>query len=267
MSIPQMGLGSFRLKGQQVIDSVLSALDIGFRHIDTAQIYGNEADVGKAIADSDVSRDELFVTSKVWHDRLTKQSLIPSLEESLERLQTDYLDLALVHWPSPNDEVPVAETLEALMEARDQGLIRQLGVSNFTIHHMQQAISAVGEENIATNQIEVHPFLQNRQLIGFLKAHNIPVTAYMPLAYGKVNVDETLAGIAKRHDCSAAQVALAWLLANDMIVIPSSTKKEHQQQNFDAQKIQLDEADMQAILPLERGERLANPDFAPQWDD
>src|SRR5262245_18144955 len=131
-TIPAFGVGTFRLQGQAAIDSVRNALDVGYRSIDTAQIYGNEADVGQAIAESGVRRDELFVTTKVWVDNLSAERLIPSLRESLDRLRSEYLDLALIHWPSPGDAVPLAESLGALAEAKTQGLVRRIGVSNFT---------------------------------------------------------------------------------------------------------------------------------------
>lgn len=164
MTIPLLGLGTFRLKDQVVIDSVSQALELGYRAIDTAQIYGNEADVGHAIAASGVARNELFLTSKIWTENLGADKLIPSLKESLHKLGTDYLDLTLIHWPSPKGAVPVAEFMDALLEAKRQGLTRQIGVSNFTIALLRQAIEVVGAEQIATNQIELHPYLQNRTL-------------------------------------------------------------------------------------------------------
>ncbi|WP_050469579.1 2,5-didehydrogluconate reductase DkgB [Herbaspirillum chlorophenolicum] len=265
-TIPAFGLGTFRLKGQEVIDSVATGLELGYRHIDTAQIYGNEAEVGQAIADSRVARAELFVTTKVWTEHLSRDKLIPSLKESLQKLRMEQVDLALIHWPSPNDELPVAEYMQALAEAKKQGLARLIGISNFTIAHMQQAIEAVGADAIATNQVEIHPFLQNRKLAEFARSQGIHLTAYMPLAYGKVMQDATLQEIAGKHGVSAAQVALAWSLQQGHAVIPSSTKRANLQGNLEAVKIKLSDAEMQAIAKLDRGERLANPDFAPKWD-
>lgn len=146
MNIPAFGLGTFRLKGHTVIDSVQTALELGYRAIDTAQIYDNEADIGRAIASSGVARDQLFLTTKVWVDSLSKQTLIPSLKASLERLGTDRVDLALIHWPSPGGAVPLAESLDALAEARAQGLTRHIGVSNFTIELLRQAIALAGRD-------------------------------------------------------------------------------------------------------------------------
>lgn len=266
MSIPALGLGTFRLKEQQVIDSVSNGLELGYRHIDTAQIYGNETDVGLAIAESGVPRDELFVTTKVWTENLTAARLIPSLEESLAKLRLERLDLALIHWPSPADAIPVAEYMGALAEARARGLTRQIGISNFTLSHMQQAIDAVGKEAIATNQVEIHPFLQNRKVVEFARSQGIHLTAYMPLAYGKVMHDPVIRGIATAHDATPAQVALAWLLQQGFAVIPSSTRRENLASNLRAQELVLTETEMAAIATLDRGERLAAPDFAPNWD-
>lgn len=266
MTIPAFGLGTFRLKGQQVIDSVKMGLELGYRHIDTAQIYDNETEVGQAIAESEVPRDELFVTTKVWTSNLGADRLLPSLEESLSKLRLQQVDLTLVHWPSPNDELAVADYLTRMMEARERGLTRAIGISNFTIAHMQQAIDAIGAENIATNQVEVHPFLQNRKVINFARSQGISITAYMPLAYGKVMHDEVLKRIGEAHNASPAQIALAWLLQQDFAVIPSSTKRENLVANLAAQELRLNDDEMQQIAALDRNDRLANPGFAPKWD-
>ncbi|MGM3390101.1 2,5-didehydrogluconate reductase DkgB [Stutzerimonas stutzeri] len=266
MSIPAFGLGTFRLKGQQVIDSVTMGLELGYRHIDTAQIYENEAEVGQAIAESPVPREELFVTTKIWTSNLGADRLLPSLEESLNKLRLERVDLTLVHWPSPNDELPVADYLARMMEAKARGLTRAIGISNFTVTHMQQAINAIGAENIATNQVEVHPFLQNRKVIDFARQHGIHITAYMPLAYGKVMQDDTLKRIGQAHNASPAQVALAWLLQQGFAVIPSSTKRDNLAANLAAQQLRLTDQEMQQIATLDRNERLANPGFAPEWD-
>ncbi|WP_455282041.1 2,5-didehydrogluconate reductase DkgB [Cupriavidus necator] len=266
MQIPAIGLGTFRLKGQQVIDSVRTGLELGYRHIDTAQIYDNEADVGQAIAASGVPRKALFVTTKIWTEALGRDKLRASLETSLEKLRLDQVDLTLIHWPSPGDAIPVQEYMEALTEARAAGLTRAIGVSNFTIAHLQQAIDAVGADQIATQQIEMHPFLQNRKLAEFARSQGIHITAYMPLAYGKVMQDPELRRIAQAHDASPAQVALAWLLQQGYAVIPSSTRRANLESNLAAASLRLSEEEMAAIAGLDRGERLANPDFAPAWD-
>lgn len=264
--IPALGLGTFRLKDQQVIDSVRNGLELGYRHIDTAQIYGNEAEVGQAIAESGVPRSELFVTTKVWTDNLGSDKLIPSLKESLHKLRLDQVDLTLIHWPSPNDEIQVAEYMAALMEAKAAGLTDKIGVSNFTNAHLQQAMEVVGADQIATHQVEIHPFLQNRKVVEFAQEHGIHLTAYMPLAYGKVISDTVIQGIAAGHAANPAQVALAWALQQGFAVIPSSTKRANLESNLGALNLTLSEQDMASIAKLERGERLANPGFAPKWD-
>lgn len=267
MSIPKLGLGTFRLKGPTVIDSVSQALEVGYRAIDTAQIYENEADIGQAIAASGVARDQLFLTTKVWVDSLSKDKLIPSLKASLDKLRTDRVDLALIHWPSPGGAVPLAESLEALAEARAQGLTRQIGVSNFTIAQLHQAIGMAGKDAIATNQVEISPYLQNRKLASFAREQGLHLTSYMTLAYGKVLQEQVLQEIAAQYGATPAQVVLAWALQQGWAVIPSSTKRANLEGNLQALKLTLSRVDMARIAGLERGERLTNPEnLAPAWD-
>ncbi|AXQ48732.1 2,5-didehydrogluconate reductase DkgB [Pseudomonas sp. SAR267] len=267
MSIPSFGLGTFRLTGQAVIDSVKSALELGYRVIDTAQIYKNEADVGQAIAESGVPRSELFITTKIWVENYAADKLIPSLRDSLQKLRTDYVDLLLIHWPAPGNGVELAEYMEALAEAKTLGLTRQIGVSNFNIELTRQAIAVVGKGEIATNQIELSPYLQNSKLTAFLKEQGITVTSYMTLAYGKVLKDPVLAEIANKHKATVAQVALAWALQLGYAVIPSSTKRENLASNLLARDLHLDDQDMARIATLERNGREVSPEgLAPIWD-
>ena len=267
MSIPALGLGTFRLKDQVVIDSVSTALELGYRAIDTAQIYGNEAEVGQAVAASGVPRGELYLTTKIWTENLSRERLIPSLEESLDKLKTDYVDLCLIHWPSPGGAVPVAEYMTALAEAKARGLAREIGVSNFTLALMQQAIDVVGAGEIATNQVELHPYLQNRKVAGFAERHGIRITSYMTLGYGKVLGDAVIGEIAQRHGATPAQVVLAWAMQLGYAVIPSSTQRANLASNLAARELRLSEADMAAIAALERNERITSPaSLAPAWD-
>ena len=267
MTVPAFGLGTFRLKGQVVIDSVKNALELGYRAVDTAQIYENEADVGQAIAESGVARDQLYITSKIWISHFSKDALIPSLKDSLKKLRTEHLDLTLIHWPSPNNAVPVAEFMWALLEAKQQGLTQAIGVSNFTIALMKEAIGAVGAENIATNQIELHPYLQNRKVAEFAKSQGIHITSYMTLAYGEVLKDPVINAIAKRHNATPAQVTLAWAMQLGYSVIPSSTQRANLESNLKACELRLTEQDMQQIAALDRGHRLTDPQsVAPAWD-
>lgn len=267
MTIPALGLGTFRLKDDVVIASIKTALELGYRTIDTAQIYDNEAAVGQAIAESGIARDELFITTKIWIENLGKDKLIASLKESLQKLRTDYVDLTLIHWPSPNDAVAVEEFMTALLQAKQQGLTRQIGISNFTIPLMERAIAAVGVENIATNQIELSPYLQNRKVVDWAAEHGIHITSYMTLAYGKALKDEVIAEIAKKHNATPAQVILAWAMGEGYAVIPSSTKRENLASNLLALDLKLDADDKKAIAALDCNDRLVSPEgLAPEWD-
>jgi 2,5-diketo-D-gluconate reductase B len=267
MSIPTFGVGTFRLTGQTVIDSVRTALEVGYRAIDTAQIYGNEAEVGQAIAESGVARADLFLTTKIWTANYAKGKLVASLRDSLDKLRTDAVDLTLIHWPAPGNGIALPEYMEALAEAKALGLTRQIGISNFNIALTRQAIDVVGKGEIATNQVELSPYLQSAKLTAFLQEQGIAVTSYMTLAYGKVLKDPVLARIAARHDATVAQVALAWALQLGYAVIPSSTRRENLASNLLARDLTLDADDMAAIAALERNGREVDPaGLAPEWD-
>lgn len=267
MSIPQIGVGTFRLKEQAAIDSVRTALEVGYRAIDTAQIYDNEAEVGQALAESGIPRDQLFITTKIWIDNLAGDQLIPSLKASLKKLRTDYVDLTLIHWPSPEAAVPLNESLQALLDAREQGLTRQIGVSNFNIALLDEAVNAIGAENIATNQVEISPYLQNAKLAAFASDKGVHLTSYMTLAYGKAVQDPVLQEIAAKHGATSAQVALAWAMQEGFSVIPSSTKRANLESNLKAGDLELDAEDLRKIAGLDRGERLVDPEgLAPVWD-
>jgi len=267
MSIPAFGVGTFRLQGQVVIDSVRNALDVGYRAIDTAQIYENEAEVGQAIAESGVAREDLFITTKIWVPNYSKAKLAASLRDSLTKLRAGYVDLTLIHWPAPGNGVSVDEFMTALADAKSQGLTRQIGISNFPIAETRAAIAAVGRDEIATNQIELSPYLQNAALTAFLKEQGIHVTSYMTLAYGKVLKDPVIQQIASRHNATPAQVALAWALQLGYSVIPSSTKRDNLASNLLAQQLRLTSDDMAQIAALERNGREVSPDgLAAAWD-
>ncbi|AFJ48224.1 2,5-didehydrogluconate reductase DkgB [Shimwellia blattae] len=267
MTIPVCGLGTFRLKDDVVIQSVKTALALGYRAIDTAQIYDNEAAIGQALAESGIARESLYLTTKIWTENLSAEKLIPSLKESLAKLGTDYVDLTLIHWPSPGNKVAVSEYMSALLEAKRQGLTREIGISNFTIALMEQAIAAVGADQIATNQIELSPYLQNRKVVEWAREHGIHITSYMTLAYGKALQDETILRIAQKHNATPAQVILSWAMGEGYSVIPSSTKRENLTSNLLAADLQLDQEDRQAIAALDRNDRLVSPEsLAPAWD-
>lgn len=267
MSIPQFGVGTFRLQGDVVKNSVRDALAVGYRVIDTAQIYGNEAEIGEVLESSGIARNELFITTKIWTDNLGEGKLIPSLKESLQKLRTDYVDLTLIHWPSPDNVVDMAVYMQQLLQAKEAGLTRQIGISNFTIPLMQQAIDLVGADQIATNQIELSPYLQNQEVVAFAKRHDIAITSYMTLAYGKALKDPVINQIAQHHQASTAQIILAWALQLGYAVIPSSTKRDNLASNLLAQNITLSVEEMQQIAELDAHDRLVNPEgLAPKWD-
>ncbi|NOH26784.1 2,5-didehydrogluconate reductase DkgB [Vibrio mediterranei] len=266
LSIPTLGAGTFRLKDDDAYKSVEMALNAGYRHIDTAQIYGNEKEVGQAIADSGIPRQELFVTTKIWMDKLGKASFLPSLHESLKDLQVNYVDLLLIHWPLKDEAVPMAEYLQELKQAQDDGLARHIGVSNFTVAQMEKAIEILGDNVLYTNQVEVHPYLQNQRVVDYCRQHKMIVTGYMPFAYGDVLKDGSIKHIADKHRATHAQIVLAWMAKCGFVTIPSSTKQANIESNLAYVHVKLDDEDMETISKLDRGHRLANPDFAPEWD-
>ncbi|WP_100657833.1 2,5-didehydrogluconate reductase DkgB [Alteromonas flava] len=263
VAIPTPGFGTFRLKGDTAKHAVEKALNAGFSHIDTAQIYANETDVGAAIASTPRSR--LFITTKVWFDNLAKDKFLPSVEESLEKLNTDYVDLLLIHWPSPKNKVPMAEYLTELVSAMHKGMTRAVGVSNFTKQQLEEAAAVIGVENIACNQVEVHPFFQNQDLVKYCQSQGITVVGYMPIANGEVMQNEVLQAIAKEHDTSPASIAIAWQIQQGIIPIPASTNAEHIEANLAAKDIRLTPEDMDRIASLDTDQRMIDPDFAPDW--
>ena len=268
--IPSLGVGTFRLKDDEAYNSVTMALEVGFRHIDTAQIYGNEDAVGRAIKDAItnklVAREDLYVTTKVWNDKLNKASFVDSVKESLEKLQLSYVDLLLIHWPSPENGESMQEYLGELLRVKELGLTKEIGISNFTVTQIEEAVSILGEGVIATNQVEVHPYLTNEKVREACEKHGIVVTGYMPFAVGKVLKDETITGIAEKYGVSTAEVVVAWELAHGLVTIPSSTKRKNLETNFKALELTLDADDIAKIDALDCGDRQANPDFSPAWD-
>ena len=266
MKLPQLGFGTFRLVEDIAYQSVLQALNCGYRHIDTAQIYGNETEVGNAIIDSKVDREEIFLTTKVWHENLANKDFIVSVEQSLNKLQINYVDLLLIHWPTPPNGTSLAQAITSLKQAKTLGLTKNIGVSNFNIAQLELALSVLPEGELLTNQIEVHPYLQNRKVVNFCQQHQIKVTAYMPFAVGKTLKDKTICNIAEKHQCSSAEVIISWLNQQNIATIPSSTKSQNMLTNLNGLKLVLDEKDMAAIAELDCNDRQASPDFSPAWD-
>ncbi|MDK2012355.1 MULTISPECIES: 2,5-didehydrogluconate reductase DkgB [unclassified Deinococcus] len=269
MTVPKFGLGTFRLKDDVVRRVVADALELGYRAIDTAQGYDNEGEIGEVLAASGVPRADVYLTTKIKPANYRRDALLDSLRVSLEKLRVEQVDLTLIHWPVPNGEVRPEEYLAALAEAREQGLTREIGVSNFNVAGLRRAREILGGVPLATNQVEIHPYLQNRRLVEFARSEGLHLTSYMTLAVGKVMDDPVLRDIAGAHGANPAQVALAWALAQGFSVIPSSTKRENLAGNLRAQDIQLTTEDLDRIAALDVGEaaRIASPESArPVWD-
>ena len=261
-SMPALGFGTWQLRGDDARDGVEDALALGYRHIDTAQIYGNEAEVGAGLAASGVPRGDVFLTTKVWRDQLAPAALAPSVDESLRKLGTDYVDLLLIHWPSA--DVPLAETLSALANVRQAGKARLVGVSNFPSGMLRQALEV--DPEIATDQVEYHPFLGQDRLLDTVRPLGLTLTAYSPLAQGDVLRDDTIREIADAHDAGPAQVALAWLLGQDRVVaIPKASSAKHRASNLAAADLALTDEERARLDALPKDRRLVDPDFAPDW--
>jgi 2,5-diketo-D-gluconate reductase B len=262
LTIPAIGFGTWEL--DDVYDNVRHALEVGYRHVDTAQAYRNEDEVGRAIADSPVGRDEVFLTTKVWYEKATPEQVTSSTERSLERLGTDHLDLLLLHWPA-DDIAPLADTLEAMTALQERGLTTHIGVSNFPSHDLQRAVDLAP---IATNQVEHHPYLPVDAIREVARANGVAITAYSPIARGNVLEDDTIRTIADAHEATPAQVALAFLLAQpDTVVIPKSSTPERITQNLAAQDLALSDDEVARIAELgSKRDRQVDPPFAPAWD-
>jgi 2,5-diketo-D-gluconate reductase B len=262
--IPALGLGTWELEGDQCVDAVGRALEIGYRHIDTAVRYGNESEVGRGIARSGLPRDELFITTKVWHDSLQYDQVLHSAESSLDRLGVDCVDLFLVHWPNP--AVPLETTMSAMVEVLNRGWARNIGVSNFTAALLRRTCEEL-RIPISVNQFEMHPFFDQDRLYGEVRRHGLVAEAYQPLAGGKVFASPELGSIAKRYGRTPAQIALRWLIQKeDVVAIPRSRKPENLASNIDIFSFELEETDCRQIDALRGGTRNLNPAFAPEWD-
>jgi 2,5-diketo-D-gluconate reductase B len=264
INLPRLGLGTFRMQGELCRAAVESALRLGYRHIDTAEMYGNEDAIGAAIASSGVARGDLHVTTKVWNENLAPDAIRRAFDASLKKLRLDHFDLYLVHWPARNMNLPAM--FETLMKLKEQGRARAIGVANFNIALLKTVVEEI-KAPIACNQVEYHVFLDQTPLRKYLLAKSIPLVAYCPLAQGRAATDETLMAIARKHGATAAQVALKWLLDQDGVAaIPKASRAESQKANLDALHIGLDDEDRAAISALPKNQRCVNPGFAPAWD-
>jgi 2,5-diketo-D-gluconate reductase B len=264
MSLPKLGLGTWRLKGAECQDAVERALALGYRHIDTAAMYGNEEAVGAGLQAGGIPREQVHVTSKVWYDNLAPDAMARSMDASLKALRLDHLDLFLIHWPAPDMDLPRA--IEGLVRLKEQGKARAIGVSNFPVALLRRAVEEVGAP-IACNQVEYHVLLDQSALLDYARPRGIVVTAYAPLAQGRLAEHAALRDIARKHQATPAQVALKFLLDQDLVAaIPKAGRRENQQANLDALRITLDDEDRAAIARLPKDQRFVNPAWAPAWD-
>ena len=262
LRMPRLGLGTWPMKGAECSASVESAMALGYRHIDTAEMYGNEEAVGLGLAGSGVARDEIFLTTKIWNDKPNGAAIRAAFEASLKRLATPYVDLLLIHWPSP--ELDLADALAGLAAIRAEGLAKAIGVSNFPPRLLQRAIDqGVG---LACLQVEYHALLDQSKLLEICRANDMALTAYSPLGKGETASQPVLQDIARKHGVTAAQVALAWLLAQrGVAMVPKAASAARQAENLLALEVTLDAADLAAIAALPKDRRFVNPAMAPSW--
>jgi 2,5-diketo-D-gluconate reductase B len=261
-AIPRLGFGTWQITGQDATEAVRDALAIGYRHIDTARAYENEAEVGAGLAAAGVDRGELWLTTKIWTSEFEPDDLKAAAEDSLRKLRTDYVDLLLLHWPNP--DVPLERTLHALAELKAAGRIRHAGVSNFPAGMMEEALAIVP---LLADQVEYHPFLDQSALLRLAQEREFTLTAYSPLAHGKVPGHPELTAIGEAHGKTANQVALRWLLDQpNVTTVPKASSHERRAENFDVFDFALTDADRERIAALPKDDRTANPSWAPDWD-
>src|SRR5712692_4315266 len=266
--IPAIGLGTMTLKDAVCVEAVKAALRLGYRHIDTAERYGNEGEVGEGLQQglraAGLKREDVFVTTKVYHDKLAAADFAHSFDESLQKLKLPFVDLLLIHWPNP--KVPLAETLGVLCKAKRDGRARHVGVANFTTDLLQDAVKLTSEP-LVTNQIEVHPCLDQGKVLAACRQYGLAVTAYCPIARGKVPGNEVLERIGKAHGKSSSQIALRYLVQQGIIPIPRTANPDHLAANLAVFDFKLSDAEMVEIGKLKRPDaRVVNPPHAPKWD-
>ncbi|HXP32041.1 MAG TPA: aldo/keto reductase [Stellaceae bacterium] len=263
--VPALGLGTWQLTGRACYDAVTAALELGYRHIDTADLYGNEAEIGKAVRDSGVDRDAVFITTKVPPSKLAPEAAKRSAEDSLRRLGMDHVDLLLVHWPNP--AAPLGATLAAFAELREAGKARHIGVSNFSVKLLTESVETHGADLLA-NQVEYHPGLAQRPVLEATRRFGMMLTAYAPLARGGVLRDAKIAAIARKYGKTPAQVTLRWLIEQDGVsAVPKATSRAHLAANIAIFDFALTPEDRAAIAALGGDDRIVDwPGYAPTWD-
>jgi diketogulonate reductase-like aldo/keto reductase len=257
MDIPRLGFGTWQITGEECTNAVITAFEAGYRHIDTADRYRNHKDVAKGIKKSGIKREEFFLTTKTFHDELTENAVLSNGERFLNELQIDYIDLMLVHWP--NRKVPFEETFGALNMLKEKGGIKHIGVSNFTPHHIEDALKTGTE--IYTNQVELHPTFNQMTLQEFCDGKGIKLTAYSPLGRGEDLTNQTVVELSKKYEVSPAQVILNWIMARGIIAIPKSNTPERIADNFNSLNWQMEKEDIEKMNSIPQGERMINPDF------
>ncbi|TRD17359.1 aldo/keto reductase [Palleronia caenipelagi] len=264
--IPSIGLGTFKMEPGQTAAIVSAALAEGYRHIDTAQFYHNEAEVGQGVRDSGLPRDQVFVTTKIWPDAHAPEAFVAATEESLRRLDIGPVDLMLLHWPS--GDVPIEETIGALDDLIDRGDVRFGGVSNFNVDQLNRA-RAAARHPICVNQVEFHPYIPQTRLREAVDAAGIPIAAYCPLAKGAVAGDPVLRDIAATHGVNAVQVTIAWIIAQGYVALPKTASPQRLAPNLAAAEITLSPEELARIDALMRPDgRMVNPEWhAGDWDD
>ncbi|MBV0901348.1 aldo/keto reductase [Haloarcula salina] len=249
--VPALGLGTYRLRGQTCTETVAQALEMGYRHIDTAEYYENQAAIGQALANTAVSSDDLFITTKVWRTNLGYEETKQSVRACREKLGIETIDLLLIHWPSRS--VPIEETIRAMNELQSDGVVRHIGVSNFSVEQLANAREA-SETPICTNQVEYNPYTDQSDVLEYCIDHDIMLTAYSPLAKGRVNDDTTLATIGDRYEKSPAQVALRWLVQQQQVAaIPKAASHAHLESNLSIFDFELTDEEMAQIFDLQGG--------------
>ena len=259
VDIPALGLGTWQLTGEEGYQAIKHALDVGFRHIDTAYAYGNHDEVSQAIAESNVKRADVFLTTKIWYDHFSESRLKAQLGESLADLDTDYVDLLLLHWP--NESVPLEETLGALKDTKKAGKVRSYGVSNFTISLLEETLTL--DENVAVNQVEMHPSLRQQAMQDFCRREDLQITGYSPLGRGEDLRLDRIQQIAQKRSADPAQVILAWLRQKQIVAIPKAATKAHIESNFESLQVELTDDEVADIDRLDTENRLIAPDFGP----
>lgn len=256
LEIPTIGFGTWQLQGDVAYESTLNALEAGYKHIDTAEIYGNHKEVGKAIKDFGIKREDLFLTTKLWRTDFAPENVRPAIEKALKDLDQDYLDLYLIHWPDSN--MNMEKILERFHAFKEEGLVKSYGVSNFTINHLEKLSDNF---EIDVNQVEFHPSLYQKELLEYCKQNDILLTAYSPIAQGQDLKLDVIQNLAEKYDRSVAQIVLNWMISKEIVVIPRSSSKDHIQDNFGAQDFEMDDDDLVSIDELNTNNRLINPPF------